>query len=252
MSDLTPNEILAQLKTRGFEDGFSQTPLRRFRARLTNIGGSMVQRGQMQESRLEVIYSFAEIEVIESTETFIAPVTDLAIMHSNRKRSGMGYLGASIDAIVNAGLPADAPMDQVKGQDFLIGKMQEWAFTPGHMIWDGNAREERPRDCWTVVWVEGISPAPAATSAPATTTTATLPAPVATAMSSTQQALTLLNGKTEAQWHQVVFNDDVVKADANLVNSLIARTFLTPLETAGIVTKDANGVYAVDLSKLTT
>lgn len=252
MSDLTPNEILAQLKTRGFEEGFQQTSLRRFRARLTNIGGSMVQRGQMQESRLEVVYSFAEIEVIESTETFIAPVTDLAIMHSNRKRSGMGYLGASIDAIINAGLPADAPIDQVKGQDFLIGKLQEWALTPGHMIWDGNAREERPRDCWTVLWVEGISPAPAATATPATAAAPVAATPAAAPQSSTRQALTLLNGKTEAQWHQVVFNDDIVKADANLVNSLIARSFLPPLETAGIVTKDANGVYAVDLGKLTT
>ena len=78
----------------------------------------MVQRGNMQQAKLEVLYNFAELKVFESTEPYLAPVTQIPIMHSTRSKSIMGVLGASIDKIINAGVATDATPDKVKNQDF--------------------------------------------------------------------------------------------------------------------------------------
>lgn len=238
---LTPDEVLAQLRTRGYEDGFQRTPLKEFRGRLENITGNMVDR--FTPPRLEVLYNFTDVEVIESTEPYTSPVAQLTIMHSNRKKSAMGYFGASIDRVINAGLAAEAPADQVKGQDYLQGKVLHMKLTPGHMIWDGNAGEERPRDCWELMAVIGEG-TPAAAPAAATSAAPAAP-PAATGPTAVGAAKAMLEGLTEQQWLQKVFQDPAIKADTELVNSIIGRTFLPPLEAAGLVTKDANGIYHI-------
>lgn len=255
---LSQDEILAQLRVRGFEDGFQGTPLRHFRGKLESITGSMVQRGQMQQARLEIYYNFNDVEVIPftdgrpgSTEPYMSPIAQIAMMDSNRKRSAMGYLGESINKILNAGLPNDAPPDQVKGQSFLVGKTQEWSMTPGHPIWNGNTKQEEPRECWEVVWVEGFG-APSVQQAQVTPAAGQPVAPPAPAGpgNSTIAALNLLNGMTIPQWQLVVFANPMVKVDTNLINSIIDQQFIPPLQAIGVVTMDANGVATVDLSKL--
>lgn len=239
---LTQDQVLAQLRTRGYEEGFQRTPLRDFWGTLTDIGGTMRQgdRGAF----LVVLYNFGgnDLEVIDSAEPYTSPIAQLEIPHSSRRRSGMGYFGASVDKVINAGIPEEVLQDGVKNQDYIIGKRLHMKLTPGHLIWDQRAGEERPRDCWELMEVagEGASatpPAPGAVAAPV--------APVQAVVSASQTALDLLDGKNEQQWHQVVFVNDVVKADSAIVNAIIGRTFLQPLEDTGIVTKDADGVYHV-------
>lgn len=242
MANETPvpqEQVLAQLRTRGFEDGFQRTPLRHFKGKLDKIGGHMIDR--FAPPRLEVIYTFSEMEVIDSTEPYLAPIADLTILHSSRKKSAMGYLGASIDKIINAGLPADAPASQVKGQDFLMGKILEMKMTPGHMIFSREAKEDRPQDCWEVIGVEGFT---SPVSAPAISQAAA-GASQAAPKSAVQEALTLLDGKTEQQWNQAIFNSPIIKADANLINLILQRQFLSSLETVGTVIKDGDGIYHV-------
>ena len=108
--------------------------------------------------------------------------------------------------------------------------------TPGHMIWNRDAAEERPVECWEVIGVEGeASPIQnqAITNQPATQA----------APDSTARALELLDGKTMNDWFAVVFTDPVVKANTELVNNIINGGFIPPLEAAGIITKDEAGVY---------
>lgn len=238
-NELTQEQVMAQLMTRGFESGGFGTPLRHFRGKLDSITGSMVQRGNMPQPKLEVIYTFSELDVIESTEPYPFPVAQISIMHSNRTKSNMGILGASIDKVVNAGLDANAPQSAVRNQDYLIGKMQEWKMTPGHMMWDNDKKTETPRDCWEVVWVEGeITPVTTPTGKVETST------PVAkVAITPAAQALSLLEGKTQQQWNNMVFQDPLVKGDANLISAIVNNTFIPALEAAGSVTKDGNGVY---------
>jgi len=242
MADVTQAEVLAQLRTRGFEEGFQRTPLRDFWGVLTDISGQM--RDGDRGAYLVALYNFAGIEVIDSTETYISPIAQIEVAASSRAMSGMGYLGKSIDNIINAGLPSDAPADQVKNQDFLIGKKLHMKLTPGHMIWNQRAGEERPRDCWELIEIAGVGAAPVQTVVPPPAT-GTVQAGAVPVQSAAQAALAILDGKNEQQWHQEVFVNDIVKADAELVKSIIGRTFLPPLETAGIVTKDENGIYHV-------
>jgi len=243
LTDLTPEQVMEQLRTRGFETGGFRSPLRHFRGKLDSITGSMVQRGAMPQPRLEVLYNFSEVEVFESSEPYPFPVAQISIMHSNRVKSAMGVLGASMDKILNASLDENAPQEQAKNQDALIGKVQEWKVTPGHLMWDGNAGAEVPRECWEVVYVEGVGGTPHSGVA-ATPATAGQPAPATPAgVTPVQQAINLLDDKTQQQWNDVVFRDPLVKSDAELIQSIIQGTFLPPLEAAGTVTKDENGVY---------
>ena len=236
---LSQDEVLAQLKTRGYEEGFQRTPLRDFWGILDSYTGEM--RSGQNGSYLVVIYTFSNVEVIKSTEPYTAPTAQLEIPHSVKARTKMGYWGESIDKIINAGVPLDVPQEKVKNQDFLIGKLGHYKLMPGNMIWNSQEKAEKPIDCWKLIELK-------VGNMPSNPTPAGIPGiGTPTQESSILTALKLLNGKTEQQWHQEVFTNTIVKADSALVNSIISRQFLKPFELAGTVTKDAKGIYTVTI-----
>ena len=198
-----------------------------------------MQRGQMPQARLEVTYNFSEVETFLATEPYPFPIAQISIMHSNRTKSGMGVLGASMDRLLNTDLDENTPQEQAKNQDILIGVMQEWKVTPGHMMWDNDLQKETPRESWEVVWAEGFGGTPCSGVAEPTPTKA----PTTGGETPVQRAINLLDGKTQQEWNNVVFQDTVVKNDTALVNSMITGQFLPPLEQSGVVTKDDDGVY---------
>jgi hypothetical protein len=57
--------------------------------------------------------------------------------------------------------------------------------------------------------------------------------------------MNLLDGKTQQEWNNVVFQDPLVKGDPELSNSIIQGTFIPPLEAANLVTKDTDGRFHV-------
>lgn len=239
--ELTQEQVLAQLKTRGFETGGFRPVFTHIRGKLDTITGSMVQRGSMPQPRMEVAYHFSEVEVLASTEPYPFPIADITMMHSVRDKSGMGVLGNSIDKVINAGVDPNLPAEQVRNQDFLIGKTQEWKLTPGHMMWNRDEGKETPRECWEVIWVEGVGGAPSSGVASISSTAAT----IEPTTSPRQVAIGLLNGLTQQDWNNKVFQSSVVKNDTELTNSIIKGTFLAPLLESGEVTKDENGIFTV-------
>ena len=242
-------QLLAQLKTRGFESGGFRSPLRHFRGKLDSITGSMVQRGNMTQAKLEIAYNLSDIEVFESTEPYPFPIAQITVMHSNRDKSAMGVLGVSMDKIINAGLNANTPQQQARNQDALIGKVQEWKVTQGHLMPDKDEAgkwTETPREAWEVVWVEGMGGTPhsgVAALAQVVGTPTKITPTTPTGETPMQRAISLLDGKTQQQWNNVIFQDAMIKGDSGLVNSIITGQFLAPLEESGVVSKDANGVY---------
>jgi len=244
MTELTPEQVLAQLQTRGFEAGGFRSPLRYFKGKLGSITGSMVQRGTMPQAKLEVNYNFSELEVFDSAEPYPFPIAQISMMHSNRTKSNMGVLGASMDKLINAGVDSNATQAQVKNQDFLIGKVQEWKVIPGHMMWDNDKQAETPREAWEVVYVEGVGGTPhSGVAATVSASTSTVDTP--TGVTPVQQALNLLDGKTQQDWNTLVFQDVLVKGDQSLVAKIIGGAFIPELEAVGMVTKDDNGVFHV-------
>lgn len=256
-TELTQEQVLGQLRTRGFSRG-GGSPLRWFRGKLDRITGAMDMVGNMTEARLRINYNFSEVEVFDSTEPYTAPVAQILIWHSSSPTSGMGALGKSMDKIINADVDENTPQDQVKNQDFLIGRVQEWKFTPGHMVYDRDARASVPTECWEVVYVEGVGGTPhSGVAIEAEPEVASAPAPVAkvatkpvakkapaTKVTPNQQALNLLVGKTQQQFNNVVFQDPLVKSSPDLVMEIVNGTFISSLEDAGVVVKDENGVYS--------
>ena len=85
--------------------------------------------------------------------------------------------------------------------------------------------------------------APTPAGAPAPAPTAATPAAAPATTTPLQRAIDLIDGKTQQQWNNVVFQDAQVKADTALVNSIITGTFLAPLVESGVLTMDADGVY---------
>ena len=236
---LTEEQVLAQLQVRGFEEGYAGTPLRDFWGILTSITGEMRQ-GQ-SGSYLVALYNYDEVEVIESTEPYTSPIAQIQVSASVRAKSPMGYLGVSIDKIINAGLAPDVPQAEAKNMEYLKGKKLHMMYTPGHMV--PRQREGQWNDeavnCWIVAEISGeaTTPAPAAK--------ATKAAPAAPIVSASQEALAALDGKTVAQWHQVVMTLPAVKADTNFIQTIIDGSFVAGVEAAGSVTKDEAGVYTV-------
>lgn len=243
MAEINQQDVLNQLRTRGYESGGFRSPLRHFRGKLTSITGSMVQRGNMQQARLEVAYNFSDVEVFDSTEPYPHPIAQITIMHSTRTKSGMAVLGTSMDKILNANIDKNTPQEQAKNQDALIGVMQEWKVTSGHMMWDSKEEKETPRECWEVVWAEGFGGTPHSGTTPTTTANPASTPTTSSGETPLQRAINLLDGKTQQQWNNIVFQDEVVKNDTALINNIINGKFLPPLEEAGTITKDDNGVY---------
>ena len=241
---LTQDQILAQLQVRGFEEGFQRTPLRDFWGKISSITGEM--RTGTRGAFAVALYNYDEVEVIESNEPYTSPIAQLEVPVSTRAKSGMGYLGKSIDNVINAGLPIDAPQAQAKNQDYIIGKMCHMKFTPGHLVpsRDDTTGQwgEKSTECWELLEIRGEG---MAAPTPAVASPGAVVPPVATGVDANQQALSLLDGKTEQQWHQAVFVDPVVKANTAVIQTIINRTFLTGLEAAGAVIKGEDGVYHV-------
>ncbi len=242
---LTQDQILAQLQVRGFEEGFVSTPLRDFWGTLTSITGEMRQ-GNAGPFAV-ALYNFDNIEVNPegSTEPYNSPIGQLEVPVSTRTKSKMGYLGKSIDGVINAGLPLDAPPAQVKNQGYIIGRFIRMKMVSGRMIPSKddatNTWVDKSNSCWELLEVRGEG-APAAAPAPAV---GVVQAPAPPGVDANQQALSLLEGKTAQLWHQAVFVDPVVKANTAVIQTIISGQFLSGLEAAGKVTKDENDVYHV-------
>ena len=246
---LTQEQVLASLQVRGFEDGYTGTPLRDFWGVLKSITGEM--RQGRDGSYMVALYNSEEVEVIESIEVYTSPIAQIDVSASTKAKSKMGYLGASIDKIINAGLAPDVPQTGAKNMEYLLGKKLHWQFTPGHMIPnrdESGSWSDKPTNCWVITEIGGEAavatpavPAPVAGTTPAVAATA----PATTGPSASQQALALLDKKNIQQWHQVVFTDPVVKQDTTLLNTFIDGTFLEGMITAGKVTKDENDIYHV-------
>ena len=212
---------------------------------LTSITGEMRQgnRGAFAVS----LYNFGEVEVLYATEPYTSPVAQIEIPVNDRDKSKMGYWGDSIDKIINADvdktLRHGAP--GVKNQDYLIGKKLHLTLTPGHPIPNRDEAtgkwEDRPSECWTLQEMVGMgSIQPTAGAKTPTAGVQAKPAADATAI-----ALDILDNKTIQQWHQEVFSNTAVKTDTKLINLIISGQFISGLEGAGRVSKDANGVYKV-------
>ncbi len=208
------------LSFQNLQDGYQETPLIDFKGNLQSYDPQPPD----QFGNTRVVFSFIGVEVIESIEPYPFPIATIRIKYSNKKNSQWGILAASAKKVL--GDEADVPN--------LVGKDQRWR-TREHSYGTNRQGEEMTGMVWDVLEVEGVGSTGA--DAPATVPAIT-------------RVLELLDGKTLPQFHQVVFADPVVKADSQLMASVMGNTLIPTLVESGQVSLDDNGIYHVQTGEV--
>jgi len=202
---------------RGLEEGYQAIPVKHFKGKLESFNTEM--RTNVTPAKEYVNLLFTELDIIETSEPYNFPILQLSFPRSKRKTSYWGVLGES--GLKHLGENEDFPN--------LQGRYLELKVTPGHMMWDASKGEETGRDCWEILSVSGEAGAKPSGTSPL------------------NRALELLDGKSEADFNQSVFQDELVKS-GGLIPSILDNTdtgFLATLISTGRATKDDSGIFHV-------
>ena len=193
-------------------------------------------------------FNFTDVEVIESTEPYLFPITSFGIGYSapsDRGRPGQGnrweVLSASLRKLLG---PENAELEVLKG------KMQEWRQLPGVIRQalrdednnpvmmenadgdpvignDGQPRQEWgdvTLPCWQIVALEGVGS-------------------VAEVDTEFMGLLCgLADGKDERGFYEAAFGDPKVTAKPDIVQAITDRKLLQTLLDAGRLTRGTDGV----------
>ena len=112
------------------------------------------------------------------------------------------------------------------------------------MMWDGQKRMETPRECWEVIGVDGVELGPVDGSGQPDTSNPAVPATSTPAPSGTlTKAIDLLDGKTADEFNAALFQDEVLRADMELVQSVLDKSFYSSIVSGGLVAV-ADGRYS--------
>jgi len=210
---------------RNLQDGFG-TPLRRF---VGVFDGYTKEPAQGYEGT-RVNLNFKDVEVLESIEPYNFPTATINIGLSNKKKSKWGYFAQSMCEF----LPDNQDIPDAKGKKvgmvFTDGKDER---PLGKPIWNRDADRtefpdgEVPNAVWIVYEIEGATVAAAGT----------------VAMTSTDRAKELLDGKSLGDFNKAAFADQMIRKDAELQRSITDKSFQKVMLESGEFTKDENDIY---------
>ena len=208
-----------------------RTPLVEFKGRLVAHEAKVVTFGGGQP-RTDVVFHFAEMDVVKSDVPYLLPIADVSIAYKESENSTWGILGKSFAEVL--GLPDYKAVDI----EATYGKMQHWQREDNHKFGERKTVneageqviEEMKGSIWHVLSVEGVSKGGKKVSAIAS-------------------ALKLLDGKNEGDFYRAALQDQSVKADATLTDQIMNETFIPAMTAIDTVMKDDNGVFHVDWDK---
>jgi len=231
-------------------------PLRRF----TGILASMPQEPQVwnegtadERKSVQISLNFKDLEVIQSIEPYHFPIYTIKFTLSNRKKSKYGVFGLSLAEILDqqyteAQKDPESP-EFVKASDRMdlsdcIGKRLGMVMADGedgrppkHNLFDGRARDEEhpngqdvPTATWECYMVEGIGVAGGE------------------GVSAMDKAMELLDGKTIDEFRAAAMQNDLVKGDMALLQSIgmpetADKSFGNTMVNSGAFTKDNEGRF---------
>ncbi len=234
--------------TRGLVDGDIRTPLRRITGILDSMPTEPRTYGEGEKARTstQVTLNFRDLEVIETTEPYHYPIFSPQFSQSNRKQSRWGILSESFNEIVDSVLTAEQkdkdnpnfipPKDRTDIKD-CIGKRFGLVMADGedgrpnlHMLYDGRSDSDKPTATWMVYSVEGFGVAGGQGVTPL------------------NKAMSMLDGKTLADFNAAALADPIVRGDATLLASIsmppsAPTSFSNTMVASGQFTVDENGVY---------
>ena len=184
-------------------EGRERTPLVEIKAKLDSWNVGQPD----QYGRTYVELNFTEVEVLQSREPYHFPVAQLWLKYSDRANSAWGMFLKSMTGFA---------------EDFLtLPGLRLHLLKHMHDYGEDQDGNRMLGEVWELKGIEGTP---------------------TERVSAEEQALRLLDGKTEPEWNQSVFKDNIVKADASIVTQIVNKTFLLAMIAQGKVTKDEAGI----------
>jgi len=243
------------ISTRGLIDA-ELGPLRRFTGILDSMPTEKQTFGEGEGARetTRVSLNFKDIDVKEAVEPYHFPIVTLMMSQSNRKKSRWGVLseGTPKDRTVGFNNVADQQYtaeqldptnaNYIKPTDRMdiktcIGKRIGMVLTDGEDgrpepmdLFDGRTGADRPTPAWTVYEIEGVGTAGGEGT------------------SAMDLAMSLLDGKTLADFNSAALANPVVRNDTDLLQAIslpptAPNSFANAMVTAGKFTQDESGVF---------
>jgi len=200
------------VSVRNLVDSEFGTPLRKFYGILDSYYPDKGTYGN------RVVLNFKDVEVLEVAEgqVYEFPIAQIPIKHSNRKNSAWGVFG---DSLIKC-IPEDQDIKD------CLNKRMGLEMELGHVYGTDRATgEELTGNPWTVFEVEGAVAAGAATT------------------SATEQAKSLLDGKTLAEFNKIAYADPIIRKDVDLQRAITDKSFVKAMVATGEFTKDDSDVY---------
>lgn len=218
----------------------ARTPLQEFKGRLVSHEGKPVS-GFGGEPRLDVIFTFDQLDVIQSEVPYLLPIGEVPITYKEKENTVWGMLGKSFAAVLGLESYKDVDIEST------YGKVQHWKCTQ-HKYGerrvtgaDGQpALNEEGQQIveaitgpkWEVLAVEGMGGGKAKPKE-----------------SPIKAALKLLDGKNAGDFYRAALQDRDIKADATLTDQIMNEAFVPAMVAVNAVTVDENGVHHVDWDK---
>lgn len=244
-----------ELTTRGLIDT-DLGPLRRFTGILDSMPTEKRTYGEGEAAResIRIRMNFRDIDVKEAVEPYHFPTYTIVTTQSNRKKSRWGVIseGTPKDRSIGFNNVADqqytaeqldpSNANYIKPADRMdigscIGKRLGMVLTdridgrPEPMdLWDGRAEEDRPTPAWTVYEIEGVGVAGGQ------------------GVSAMDLAMSLLDGKTLAEFNVAALANPVIRNDTSLLQAIslpptASGSFANTMLKAGKFTQDEQSVF---------
>lgn len=198
------------LETRAFG-----TPLLRFKGMLKEY--EVEDRTADNRIYKVIKFNFIDLEVLESTEPYPFPIASIEIGYNPNEGTKWAVFAKSIAKVFG----------HVPSIDDLTGKLQEWEYGDAKLrlpdeqgIWD-----TRDGKAWLLASIDGVG---SASSEPEDIT---------------PHILGLLDGKNEADFYQVLYQDELARKHPDIITSATDRKLLPALEAANKATRDDQGIW---------
>jgi len=200
------------VSVRGLKDSEFGTPLRDISGILDSYYPEERKFGTV------VVLNLKELEVRHSVEPYNFPIAQIAIKLSNTKNSAWGVFGESLASFL-------ADDEDIKN---CVGKRIGMRMEEGHKYGvDKDTGKDMLGSPWKVYEVEG---APSG-------------APGQPVESAADRALSLLIGKTRADFNKAAYADPLIRKDVALQKAITDKSFINSQLQLGTVTEDENGVF---------
>jgi len=172
-----------------------------------------------------ILLRFTNLKVLQATEPYPYPVTELNIGYSQKKHSKWGFFSDSLTKFLK---PDEDIKDCIKRNIGMV-------YTDGldgrpvpKKLWDRRANNgagaEKEAPAWEVFEIVGSKGSISSEAA-------------------LEHAKALLDGKSLSEFNKVAFADENIRGGTDLQRSITDRSFINSLLQLGEFTKDSNDIY---------